>query len=487
MKTGLILLATTSLLAAAPALGQAPPLSPLSPLPRSRAVADSGVPLLSPQLLTAAQGLRDRALKDDTAYDLLEGLTTEIGPRPAASAAEHRAAEWAAARLKAMGFQNVHLEPFPMTAFVRGQETAEVVAPFPQRLVLTALGNSVATPPEGIEAEAVIFKTYDEMLAAPMGSLTGKIAVVTQPMPRTGDGSGYGASYQIRGLGPSEAARRGAVAYLHRALATDHHREPHTGALAYLPDAPKIPAAALSVPDAEQLDRIALRGQPIRLHVTLTPALRPGATSYTVIGEIRGREKPNEVVLIGGHLDSWDLGTGAIDDGAGVAITVGAAKLIAEMPQHPRRTIRVALFGAEEVGQSNLAYAVAHPAADQANTVIASECDFGADHIYAVELPKGAAGSSFGRTLGRVLAPIGASISREQARDGGADLESLVGVPLAGLAQDGTRYFDIHHSADDTMDKIDPEQMRQNVAVWAAFTYLAADSDVDFRALSSSK
>jgi hypothetical protein len=450
-------------------------------------------PLFDQRLISTAEGLRDKALRDNEAYPLLEGLTTEIGPRLAATDAEHRAADWAAARLKRLGFENVHLEPFTMTAWMRGQETAEVTAPFPQRLVITALGGSVATPPEGIEAEAVIFKTYDELLAAPMGSLTGKIAVVTQPMPRTGDGSGYGASYQIRGLGPSEAAKRGAVAYLLRSLATDNHRLPHTGTTEYLPNfsgaasrpTPKIPAAALSTPDAEQLDRIALRGKPIRLRITLRPTVKPGATSYTVIAELKGRERPDEVVLIGGHLDSWDLGTGAIDDGAGVAITTAAAKLIADLPQRPRRTIRVVLFGAEEVGQSNLSYAEAHPAADQAKTVIASECDFGADHIYAIGLPKGAARSSFGRTLGRIVAPIGTSISGEPARDGGADLESLIGVPLAGLAQDGTRYFDIHHTADDTLDKIDREQMNQNVAAWAAFTYLVADSDVDFRALAA--
>jgi hypothetical protein len=481
--------AAAAILWAAMAVGASaqPPAASNAPPPR-RAVADPGTPLLSPALIANADRLRDEAMKgDDAAYDVLEGLTTEIGPRPAASEAEHRAAEWMAAKMKALGFQNVRLEPFAMTAFVRGVETAAVTAPFPQRLVVTALGGSVATPPDGIEAEAVVFKTYDELLAAPVGSLTGKIAVVTQPMPRTGDGSGYGMSYQIRGLGPSEAARRGAVAYLLRSLATDSHRLAHTGALSYLPGVPQIPAAALSVPDAEQIDRIAARGKPIRLHLTLTPSFRPGATSYTVVGDVVGREKPDEVVLIGGHLDSWDLGTGAIDDGAGDAITIAAAKLIMDLPQRPRRTIRVALFGAEEVGVSNLSFAAAHPAAEQAKMVIASECDFGADHIYAIGLPKGGAGSRFGRTLGRVVAPIGTYISPEPPRDAGADLENLVGVPLAGLAQDGTRYFDLHHTADDTLDKIDKAQMNQNVAAWAAFTYLAADSDVDFRALAAAK
>ncbi len=445
--------------------------------------------LLDPALARNAERLRDRAAAgDNAAYDVLEGLTTEIGPRLAGSSAMHRAADWAVARLKALGFQNVHKEPFTLTVWTRGAETAEVTAPFPQRLVVTALGGSTATPPEGIEAQIALFRTYDEMLAAPVGSLAGKIAVVTQPMPV----GGYGAYYRIRGLGPSEAARRGAVAYLLRSLATDDRRLPHTGTMDYLPDfsggaqrpTPKIPAAALSAPDAEQIERMARRGKPIRIHLTLTPTSAEG-TSETVIGEIPGRETPDQIVLIGGHLDSWDLGTGALDDGAGVAITVAAAKLIAEMPQRPRRTIRVALFGAEEVGQSNLAYVAAHPQAEQNRHVIASECDEGADHLFAVRLPAGAAASPFGRTLDQVVGPLATYVSPAAATDGGADLESLKGVPLAGLQQNDMRYFDLHHTADDTLDKIDRKQMDQNVAVWAAFTYLAADSDVDFRALAA--
>ena len=480
------LLITATLALAATANAQPPPAAPPSAR-TSRSTPEALPPLLAPELIANAGRLRDRALSgDNVAYDVLEGLTTEIGPRPAASPVARRAADWAAAKLTALGFQNVHVEPFTMTAWTRGAETAEVTAPFPQRLVVTALGGSVATPPQGIEAEAVLFRSYDELLAAPVGSLAGKIAVVTQPMPV----GGYGAYYKIRGLGPSEAARRGAVAYLLRSLATDDRRFAHTGTMTYLPQfsgqaqrpVPQIPAAALSAPDAEQLDRIAARGRPIRIHLTLTPTSRPGQTAETVVGEIVGREHPDQIVLIGGHLDSWDLGTGALDDGAGVAITVAAAKLIAGLPEHPRRTVRVALFGAEEVGQSNLAYAAAHPAAEQARHVIAAECDEGADHLYAIGLPKGAAQSSFGRTLGQVVAPMATFIDDEPATDGGADLESLVGVPLADLKQDSTRYFEIHHTADDTLDKIDRKKMDQNVAAWAAFTYLAADTDTDFRA-----
>ena len=487
-----------ALLAGAPALAQTPRGAPPNAVPAidpqtagqaRRAPEGELSPLLPARLLANAERVRDRALTDSTAWDIVEGLTTEIGPRPAGSAAMHRASDWAVARLKALGFENVHKEPFTHAGWVRGLETAEVTAPFPQRLVIAALGGSVATPPQGIEAEVALFRSYDELLAAPEGSVRGKIVVMTQPMPR----GGYGNAYRFRGLGPTEAAKRGAVAYLLRSLATDVRRSPHTGTMTYLPDfsgsaqrpTPRIPAAALSAPDAEQLERIALRGKPMRMRLVLTPTTTPGATSETVVGEIRGRERPDEVVVIGGHLDSWDLGTGAYDDGAGVAVTAAAAKLIAGLPQRPRRTIRVVWWGAEEIGQSNRAFAERYGPAEQARIAIASECDSGPDGITAVSLPAGAARSSFGRSLGRVLGPLGGYISPQVATDGGADLEDLRGVPLASLSPDGTRYFELHHTADDTLDKIDRRKLDQQTAAWAAFTYLAADSDTDFRALAA--
>ena len=431
-----------------------------------------------------AAALRDAALKGSLAYPILSSLTTEIGPRLEGSDAEHRAAQWGVDKLKSLGFKNVHIESFPVNGWTRGEERAAVVGEHAQRLFVTALGNSAATPPEGIEAEIALFHTWADFMAQPEGSLKGKIAVVTQPMVQAQDGAGYGYANAIRTRGPVEAAKRGAVAYMLRSLATGEMRSPHTGAS----NPAGIPAVSLAVPDAEQLDRLVALGRPVRVRLVSTPTIRPNATADTVIGEIPGREKPDEIVLIGGHLDSWDLGTGAIDDGAGVAITIATAKLIAEHGQ-PRRTIRVALFGAEELNFSNAAYAKAHPAAEQARHVIASESDFGAEPPYAISLPAGAAGapaSPYGVALGRTVAPLRILIDRTPARDGGSDLESLVGVPLAELRQDGTHYFDFHHTPDDTLDKVDPRQMDKAVAAWAAFTYLAADTDVDFRAIASS-
>jgi hypothetical protein len=448
------------------------------------AIKTSAAPL-SDSLALTASSLGQKALDDPAAFAFVESLTTEIGQRLAGTAAHQRAVAWAEARLRAAGFDNVHSEPFTFPAWIRGAETAEIVGPVPQHLAITALGGSVATDANGIEAEIALFQTFADMLAAPPGSLTGKIAVVTQRMVRAQDGSGYGAANPIRRSGPSEAAKRGAVAYLLRSLGTDNHRLPHTGALNYADGAPRIPAAALSVPDAEQLERLAARG-PVRLRLLLTPTVVDNAPSWNVVGEVKGAERPDEIVLIGGHLDSWDLGTGATDDGAGMAIAFGAARLIAALPQRPSRTIRVVLFGAEEMDFSGAAYAKAHDG-EAGKIVVAGEADFGARNVYAVQLPPGAAGSDFGRNLARVIAPLGANVDRRPPLFGGEDINQLqkAGVPVVSLRQDGLDYFDTHHTADDTLDKIDPKQLDQAVAIWSAFTYLAAASDVDFRSLAA--
>ena len=225
--------------------------------------------LAADPLRVGAAAIRDQALTDPTAYAVVESLSTEVGPRLAGSEATARARDWGIAKLKALGFSNVHVEPFPIIAWARGPESATLTAPYPASLAILGLGGSVPTPPEGVEGEAVVFRAYADLLAAPPGSLAGKIAVVTQGMARTQEGSGYGAANPLRRSGASEAARRGAVAYLVRSLATGVSREPHTGALNYAPDAPKIPAAALSVIDAQQLERLAATGAPIRIRLQL--------------------------------------------------------------------------------------------------------------------------------------------------------------------------------------------------------------------------
>jgi hypothetical protein len=432
------------------------------------AVAALAMPSFAGSVETAAQ-LRDKALTDTTAWAIVETLTSEVGPRPIGSPAYNRSRDWAVAKLKALGFTNVHVETFAKPAWSRGAESAEIVGAHSQTLAVLGLGYSVPTPKAGIEAPVVVFGSYREMLAQPPGSLKGKIVLVNQPMTRTQDGAGYGAAVEARN-GDGEAAKRGAVAYLVRSISTSTNRSPHTGST--WGPGPHIPCAALGVPDADLVASLA-RHETVRIRLKLQSSLDQKAVAFDVSGEIKGRERPDEVIVIGGHLDSWDPGTGALDDGAGIAITTAAAKLIGDLPAHPRRTIRVVWWGSEENGGSSEAYAKAHAGE---KIVIAGESDLGADHAYKVALPQGLPG------LDEVMAPLKTIVSPEPPRHGGSDIGGLqeAGVPILAVSEDASRYFDYHHSADDTLAVVDPDQLKQNVAVWAGLVYLIAESEIDF-------
>jgi Zn-dependent M28 family amino/carboxypeptidase len=434
-----------------------------------------------------AAALRDTALGDPTAWTLLEDLTTDIGPRLVGSPGMARARDWGVQTFKDLGFTNITVEEFAKPSWTRGAESASVVAPYPFKLSILGLGGSVPTPAKGIEAEIVVFRAYADLLAAPAGSLTGKIAVVTQAMTRTQDGAGYGAAGIARRSGPSEAARRGAIAYLVRSISTSDSRLPHTGGFRYAEDAPKIPAAALGVPDAELLERLAARG-PVKVKLSLASTTNPDNVAWNISGDILGSENPEQIIVVGGHLDSWDVGTGAIDDASGIAITTAAARLIGDLPRHPKRTIRVVMWGSEESGGSSEAYVKAR-AGELANLIVASESDLGGDRIYALMLPQGAAGHPIRNQLSSLLAPLKILVSSDPARSGGADTAGLqaAGVPVFSLRQDASRYFDFHHSEDDTIDKVDRRSLDHNVAAWAAVLYMIADSDIDFRALKDAK
>lgn len=426
----------------------------------------------------AAQ-LRDQALKGTIAYDLVESLTTEVGHRLVGSPGDAKAVAWAEAKLKALGFDKVWSEPFEMEAWVRGSERAQVTAPFPQTLQITTLGGSVATPKAGIEAELALFRTFDDLLAAPVGSLAGKIAIVTQRTLKAQDGSGYGATWRNRGSGAVEAARRGALAYLVRSLGTHTHRFAHTGSMTYAEGVPKIPAAAVSPPDVELIERIARRGQPVRLKLDIQPRLAGKVTTHNVIAELTGREKPQEIIAIGAHLDSWDLGTGALDDGAGIGIVTAAAKLIADRPERPRRTIRVIYFGAEEVGLTGArAYVAARTPEAMNQHLLGSESDFGAGPIYRLSVRVNPDQLPAFAPIMRVLSGMGIAPGNNTA-SGGPDMGPLraTGMPVFTLEQDGRDYFDFHHTSDDTLDRINPHHLDQNVAAWAAMTYWAAEAD----------
>ncbi|MES1972255.1 MAG: M20/M25/M40 family metallo-hydrolase [Pseudomonadota bacterium] len=418
--------------------------------------------------------LRDAALSDKVAWNIVEGLTTEIGPRPDGSPQQARAREWGVARLKALGFKNVHIEAYQLDTWERGLESGEVVSPYPQPLRLTALGNSGATPADGLTLPVVFFPSLDDLRAAPDGSLKGKIAFVSNTMQATMDGSSYGSQGQARRAGPNIAAKKGASAIVIRSIGTDHGRGPHAGVTNFEAGVAPIPAAALSVADAANLERMVKLGKPVTLHLLLTPKRVGMRESGNVVADVPGTDPSAGIVLIGGHLDSWDLGTGAIDDGAGIAITTAAAKLMMDAGKH-RRTIRVVWFGDEETGGfGGIAYAKAHAGERHA---LASESDFGADRVWRFQTNLPDSAKPIADRLASALDPIGV-IRGAGLANGGSDVEPTLATGVAGidLNQNGLRYFDWHHTPEDTLDRIDPDQLRQNVAAWTAMLAVIADA-----------
>jgi hypothetical protein len=400
-------------------------------------------------------------------------LTEVAGPRPTGSPALARAIEWARASFVADGQENVALEPARVPVWVRGTESAEVVAPAPRKLAVLGLGNSVPTPPEGITADVLVVASFDE-LKARAAEAKGKIVLYNRPFP-TGinPGAAYGQTLPYRIDGPSRAAAHGAVATLVRSLASASLGAPHTGAMKY--DAgPRIPAAALSVEDADLVARLAARG-PVRVHLTLLDETRPDADSFNVLAELRGRERPDDIVVIGAHIDSWDVGQGAQDDGSGCAIVMEALATLRRLGLVPRRTIRAVLFTSEEIGVRGAhAYAERH-AAELPRHVGAFETDIGAGTPLGLRIEAAPEAVAEARALATLLAPIGATLV--DTGFAGADVAPMqaAGVPLFGLYSDPTHYFDVHHSVADTLDKIDPAALGRNVAAMATWAFVVAD------------
>lgn len=409
-----------------------------------------------------------------TAWDIVADLTTEIGQRLDGSPREAAARDWAVQRLTTLGFKNVHVEPFTIVGFVRGAETAQLNAPYPQLLHIAALGNSVPTPKGGLTAELVYFASLDALKAAPAGSLTGKVAFIDNQMLPNQDGSGYGPYGNARRQGPAVAASKGAVATVIRSAGTDHNRDPHTGGTNFPAGSKAIPAGAVSAPDADLIARIAGKGKPMTIQLVLEGHPQANMPSGNVVADLPGRDPSLPPVLVACHLDSWDLGTGAIDDGAGCAI-VTAAALRAQQGGQPLRTIRVLWAGSEELGGfGGEAYAKAHA---QEPHALAMESDFGADRVWRVDFNFAAANKPLRDKLAAALSPMGIVVGERKA-GGGTDVEPIIAaqkLAVIDLNQDGTRYFDLHHTPDDTLDKIDPAQLEQNVAAWAAVLSVVAN------------
>lgn len=414
----------------------------------------------------------------DTAWDILAGLTSEVGPRMPGSEAEARARVWADARLKALGFAKVAVEPFTIRGYVRGRDQASLLAPIPFTLAVTALGYSGTTPDKGIEADVVYFPTLDALRQAPAGSLSGKIAFIDHAMKRNQDGSGYGPYGQVRRAGPAIASGKGAAGVVIRSIGTDSHRNPHTGATNFPDGVKPIPAGAVSNPDADLIARIARSGKPIRLSLTLTGKTTDNLPSGNVIGELPGRDPALPAILVGCHLDSWDLGTGAIDDAAGCAI-VTAAALKAQEGGQPLRTIRVLWAGSEELGGfGGKAYAQKHGEPHG----LAMESDFGAGRVWRVNTNFWTSNKPLADRIADALSPMGI-VRGSGPVEGGTDVEPIIEkqkLAVVDLNQDGTHYFDLHHTPDDTLDKVDPVDLAQNVAAWTQVLKIVANEPGEF-------
>ncbi len=409
---------------------------------------------------------------DGKAYDILSHLTDRIGPRLTGSPGAEAAVAWTVARLKADGLE-ARTEAVTVPHWVRGEETAALVAPSAQKIVVTALGGSEPTPEAGITADVVEVQGFDDLKALGADKVKGRIVLFNKPMAKAAD---YGTVAPLRARGASEAAKLGAVAMLIRSLGTYSMRLPHTGAMNYDPAAPKIPAAAVTAEDAELVHRLLASGETVRLKLRLGCRTLPDVTSANVVADLVGREKPEEVVLIGGHLDSWDLGTGAIDDGAGVAMVMESLRLLKALGLKPRRTVRGVLFMNEENGlRGGTGYAVAHKA-ELDKHVAAIETDSGAARPQGFRATTGPGGLEMLGQIARLLEGIGADGIKDGG--GGADTGPLRRdglVPVLGLDVDGTHYFDWHHTAADTLDKVDPRELAQDAAAIAVMAYVLAD------------
>jgi hypothetical protein len=440
----------------------------------------------TPEQLAAMERLRDAALQDPYALTELRHLTDNIGPRLSGSPQAQQAVDYVAAEMRSLGAE-VTLEKAKVPHWVRGLESAEVVS-WPgqppgvtQKVVLTALGGSVATPPEGLTAEVVVVDDWKQLAALPKGAVKGKILLFNhkfdQQLAAQGGGLyAYGGGVVYRGAGPIAGAAAGAVAVLVRSVGGADFRLPHTGLTEYSDGVPKVPAAAVAAEDADLLKNLSSQG-PVTLHLTLTPQTLPDAESFNVIADWKGTEHPEQVVIVSGHLDSWDLGTGALDDGAGVVVSMQAIHLLQKLGIHPRRTVRFIAWMSEEEGSEGAAAYMADHKDLIANHIGAIESDLGCDHPTGIYYAGKPALGQWLRPVAEVLDPIGAE-TMVDAPEVGEDVSGLTEkrVPSFAPVQDNRFYFNYHHTAADTFDKVDPRHLNENAAVMAVLAYALADS-----------
>ena len=431
--------------------------------------AGAGKPAWLDAYRDPASRLIGEALSSTFAWDRLSVLTDTIGNRLSGTPALDRAIQWAAAEMKKDGLENVHTERVMVPKWVRGSESAEIVEPARHAMVMLGLGDSVGTPTDGIQADVLVVHSFED-LDAHAAAARGRIVLFNVPF------TSYGETVRFRATGPSRAARHGAVAMLIRAVGPAGLRTPHTGALQYAADAKKIPAAAISAEDADRLQRMADRGGAVVVRLKMEAHFDADAESANVVGEIRGRERPDEVVVVSGHLDSWDVGAGATDDGGGCVVTWEALRIMKKLNLRPRRTVRLVLWTNEENGgRGGLAYRDQHRA-ELGRHVMMLESDGGVFRPIGF----GLTGSETARATVTAIASLLTGIAADQVSlgGGGADIGPSMQeahVPGMSLEVDGSRYFLIHHTPADTIDKIDPVEMAKCAAAVAVMAYVVAD------------
>lgn len=452
--------------------------SPYRSAPQTTGAQQENFP---PELLNELESIKLSALADDYAYHQVAHLTDNIGPRPSGSPQAKAAVDYVAEELRKLGL-DVQLEEVKVPHWVRGAETAELteyagqVPSTVQKIVLTALGGSTSTPVDGLNADVVVVNNFDELQALGHEKVAGKIVLFNELFDKQKAAAGlsfvaYGEAVRYRGAGPKAAADLGAVAALVRSVGNADYRLPHTGY-----SAPAgIPAGAVTAEDADLMARLSKQGK-VRMHLTLTPRKLPDATGYNVIADLKGSEHPEEVVVVSGHLDSWDLGTGAIDDAAGVAVAMEAAQVLHQLGLHPKRTLRVIAWMDEESGGAgSRAYSTDHMN-DFPHHVAAIECDTGAAHPLGFDARISTAATELLRPALNVLQSFGANAVQPTTYPPGADISAMseAGVPALGILQDGRTYFNYHHTAADTLDKIVPSELRENAAAMAVMGYALA-------------
>lgn len=455
------------------------------------AASAQSTPAISKKYKQTADQLIQAALKDDSAYSHLTYLCDHIGKRLSGTESLNQAIDWSVEVMKQEGLSNVHVEPVMVPHWVRGSESATITAPIQKPLHMLGLGMSVATPPEGITAEVIVVPDFESLSALKPEEVKGKIVVFNAPY------KGYGQTVMYRTAGASRAAALGAVGVLVRSITPLALQTPHTGTLSYQDGQPKIPAAAISIEDALLLERLTKENKPVTVHLKMEAHMEPDAKSANVIGEIPGSEHPEEVVVLGGHSDSWDVGQGAQDDGSGIMATLGAVSLIHKLNLHPKRTIRLVFWVNEENGGAG-GRAYSNSIGDKVEKHVAAiEMDGGAEKPLGIGYgrfggprrgPNANGGfnesalsaeekNSFAilREIASLLEPVGAnSVS---PGGGGSDIEPIVskGVPSLSPHVSGEHYFDWHHTEADTLDKVNLEDFRKNEALLSVLSYILAD------------